>query len=69
MPAGFAATHSGGSAVHFNPVDDEGGSIVFHKPHPDPNVEPIMLQTMGKRMRKWFGWDRDSFVEREKPAN
>ncbi|KAK4638644.1 hypothetical protein CLAFUW4_00127 [Fulvia fulva] len=64
--AGFSATHTGGSAVHFDPTVDlaAAGSIVFHKPHPDPNVDPIMLQTMGKRMRKWFGWDGDSFVER-----
>ncbi|EME50345.1 hypothetical protein DOTSEDRAFT_31417 [Dothistroma septosporum NZE10] len=46
--------------------DTTVGSIAFHKPHPDPNVDPIMLQTMRKRMRKWFGWDRKSFMETEK---
>ncbi|KXS98022.1 hypothetical protein AC578_8795 [Pseudocercospora eumusae] len=45
-----------------------GGSVVFHKPHPDPELDPIILHAMGKRLHKWFGRDRDSFVEREKVA-
>lgn len=36
--AGFAATESGGSAVSFA---NESGSIVLHKPHPDPVVWSI----------------------------
>jgi len=68
--AGCSATHNGGSAVSFDGVTNEhgqcGGSIVFHKPHPDSEVDLIMLQTMGKRLRKWFGWDREMFVERGK---
>ncbi|KAK5123148.1 hypothetical protein LTR85_003346 [Meristemomyces frigidus] len=66
--AGCSATHTGGSAVSFDvkASTGKGGTIVFHKPHPDPEVDAVKLQSMGKRLRKWFGWDGDVFVEREK---
>ncbi|CAK3994921.1 hypothetical protein K441DRAFT_681069 [Lecanosticta acicola] len=60
--AGFSAAHCGGSAVHFTNTE---GSVVFHKPHPDLEVDLITLRIMGKRMRRWFGWERDSFVDRQ----
>ena len=61
--AGFSATEAGGSAVSFS---NEAGKIVFHKPHPDPSVDTVMLQSIGKRLRKWFGWDRERFQVRSK---
>lgn len=61
--AGFHAVNGGGSAVHFGSHD---GSIVFHKPHPEPNIDSVMLQSMGRRMRKWFGWEWERFAVREK---
>lgn len=66
--AGFAATHCGGSPVSFVPVEDTPmtGAIVFHKPHPEPNVDAVMLHCMGKRLKKWFGWEMETFVERKK---
>ena len=47
--------------------DEKNGksSIIFHRPHPDPTIDPIMLRTMGKRVRKWFGWEVESFVDVE----
>lgn len=63
--AGFSAVHIGGSAVHFG--SDEG-SIVFHKPHPEPNLDPVMLQNIGRRMEKWFRWGWERFAERQKTA-
>ncbi|TGO50029.1 hypothetical protein BOTNAR_0408g00050 [Botryotinia narcissicola] len=63
--AGFAEMESGGSAVTFlntAGVDGRGGRIVFHKPHPTAKVEQFMLQAWGKRLGKWFGWTRESFV-------
>jgi hypothetical protein len=56
---GFVARHSsGGSAVQFEPKEGSKwfgmGKIVFHKPHPVPVIDPVMLLSMGKRMRKWF---------------
>lgn len=65
VDAGFCATHSGGSAVTFKDARFGGGSIVFHRPHPDPSIDDIMLRGMGRRLSKWFGWDKDSFVARE----
>jgi hypothetical protein len=59
--AGFSARNSGGSIVTFESERAEG-KINFHKPHPDPVIDPIMLRTMGRRLNKWFGWTRETFV-------
>ena len=64
---GFTARNSGGSAVVFENKNsakgrDTAGKIVFHKPHPVPKIDPVMLHSCGKRMAKWFGWHRDLFV-------
>lgn len=56
--AGFHITQGSGSSVVFK---KEEGSIVFHRPHPDPTVDGMMLLRMGKRMKKWFDWDAGSF--------
>ncbi|KAI0894764.1 hypothetical protein F4806DRAFT_503257 [Annulohypoxylon nitens] len=58
--AGFKARNNGVSAVLFESID--GGKIVFHKPHPTAKIDPIMLQSMGRRMTKWFGWNRGRFI-------
>ncbi|KAI0808680.1 hypothetical protein GGR55DRAFT_180431 [Xylaria sp. FL0064] len=57
---GFAAQHNGGSAVSFEA--DGQGRIVFHKPHPESKLAPVVLQNMGGRMNKWFGWKRENFT-------
>jgi hypothetical protein len=69
VDAGFTARNSSGSAVAFisnmNIPDSTsgggGGRVVFHKPHPVPKIDSILLQVMGKRMAKWFGWRREVF--------
>lgn len=58
--AGFLARHCGGSAVVFE-QENVGGRIVFHKPHPVPKIDPIMFRCMGRRMSKWFNWNRHTF--------
>jgi len=63
VDAGFAVAQSRGSAVMFSKTE---GSIVFHRPHPDPKIDPVRLQAMGKRLRKWFGWAREVFVAQGK---
>jgi hypothetical protein len=67
---GFSARNGGGSAVVFeNGNLAEGratsGKIIFHRPHPIPKIDPIMLHSMGRRMAKWFGWHRELFVLEE----
>lgn len=62
VDAGFSVTQGSGSAVSFR---NPGGVIVFHQPHPDPTIDPTMLMSMGKRLRKWFGWDREVFIARD----
>lgn len=75
---GFSARNGGGSAVMFEngnlsaaaaaaegrggAAGAAGGKIIFHKPHPIPKIDPIMLHSMGRRMAKWFGWHRELFV-------
>ena len=59
VDAGFTASTSGGSIVTF---ENAQGKIVFHRPHPEPSTDPIMLQSMGNRMNKWFGWGRETFT-------
>lgn len=63
---GLKARHSGGSAVLFEPTEESQwygkGKIVIHRPHPDSKLDPVMLTSIGKRMRKWFGWSADSFI-------
>lgn len=75
IDTGFSVEQGSGSAVSFkqqiqdvNTPERARGSIVFHRPHPDPSIDPVILQSMEKRMRKWFGWHHDIFVEREKSA-
>lgn len=62
--AGMTATQVPGSGVKFANDHD---SIVLHRPHPVPVLDAVMLRChIGKRLHKWFGWDRDSFVLRVK---
>lgn len=59
--AGFTVRNGGGSIVRFESRNGDG-SINFHRPHPDPTIDPIMLQAMGWRVNKWFGWCSETFV-------
>ncbi|KAF8858232.1 hypothetical protein BDZ45DRAFT_786060 [Acephala macrosclerotiorum] len=62
---GFMSRRSGGSAVTFEPSGGSKwygqGSIAFHRPHPDSKIDPVMLHSIGKRMKKWFGWGKETF--------
>lgn len=62
IDANFNAEQGSGSAVRFS---SDLGSISFHRPHPEPVIDRIMLHSMGKRMRKWFGLSRYVFEVRE----
>lgn len=62
--AGFTARNNGGSHVSFKQRDGEG-RIVFHRPHPVPKIDPVMLRVMAQRMAKRFGWRRELFVLRD----
>lgn len=62
--ADFSATESSGSAATF--TDRFGQRISFHRPHPDPVLDHIMLYGMAKRLTKWFGFNSERFVLREK---
>jgi len=64
---GFVARHDGGgSAFTFEPNEMSKwkgkGKIVLHQPHPTPELDSVMLLINGKRMSKWFGWSKETFV-------
>ncbi|KAK5675136.1 hypothetical protein LTS10_012210 [Elasticomyces elasticus] len=65
VDAGCAATPNGGSAVTFRQCNFAKSAIGFHRPH-DSKVNPVMLKAMGRRLRKRFDWDAETFVMREK---
>jgi hypothetical protein len=67
IDAGFSVLQSQGSAITLrqDEVRHEGmRTIVVHRPHPSPTINPVMLRSIAKRMTKWFGWRRELFVER-----
>ncbi|KAI4753712.1 hypothetical protein E4T51_13167 [Aureobasidium sp. EXF-12344] len=67
VDAGFRIVQSQGSAITMKLNHHTGSgvkTIVLHRPHPSPTVNPIMLRRIAKRMEKWFGWHREMFVER-----
>ncbi|KJX94247.1 hypothetical protein TI39_contig4205g00028 [Zymoseptoria brevis] len=60
--AGFSILPGGGSAVSFRKVATRE-TIVFHRPHPSPNIAPIVLRKMGKRLTRWFQYGPETFVK------
>lgn len=56
----FNARNVGGSAVAFEHPSKK--KIIFHRPHPVAKIDSVMLQSMGKRLEKHFGWSRETFV-------
>lgn len=56
----FSARNVGGSAVAFEHPSNK--KIIFHRPHPVAKIDSIMLQSMGKRLKKHFDWSREMFV-------
>ncbi|KAH0346468.1 hypothetical protein KCU81_g3898, partial [Aureobasidium melanogenum] len=56
----FSARNVGGSAVAFEHPSNK--KIIFHRPHPVAKIDSIMLQSMGKRLRKHFDWSREAFI-------
>ncbi|KAF8070672.1 hypothetical protein FPV67DRAFT_1488307 [Lyophyllum atratum] len=51
-----------GSSVRFDPPDKRDGPITFHKPHPDPTLQPIRLKDYAKRLKKHYGWNEEDFL-------
>ncbi|KAH7117172.1 hypothetical protein B0J13DRAFT_398905, partial [Dactylonectria estremocensis] len=59
IDAGFTTRNNSSSVVVFKKLSEEGGRIVFHKPHPVNKIDLVLLWIIGKRMAKWFGWRRE----------
>ncbi|KAL8949099.1 MAG: hypothetical protein Q9222_004770 [Ikaeria aurantiellina] len=66
---GFRAEHRGGSAFTFKgdiklpeaPTETSSRSINFHMPHGSVELSSVMLQSMGRRLNRRFGWLRENF--------
>lgn len=50
--AGFHISNTDSSAVVFEHRDHSKGRIIFHRPHPEPKLDCIILRVMGKWMAK-----------------
>ena len=73
---GFLAEHRGGSAFTFRgeimlpntTLVAQKKSFTVHRPHPDTEMGPILLQSLGRRCNKRFGWQRANFAAEENGA-
>ncbi|CAD6587437.1 MAG: hypothetical protein ASARMPRED_003099 [Alectoria sarmentosa] len=67
---GFGAEHGGGSGFTFKgeimlpdtTLAPHKRSFTVHRPHPDTEMRPIILQSLGKRCNKRFDWQRANFA-------
>ncbi|TFK23947.1 hypothetical protein FA15DRAFT_620109 [Coprinopsis marcescibilis] len=51
-----------GSSVRFTPPDSRDKPISIHKPHPDKHITPINLRRIGKRLKRYYGWNEEDFM-------
>ncbi|PPQ87476.1 hypothetical protein CVT25_008212 [Psilocybe cyanescens] len=51
-----------GSSVRFDPPNKADRPITFHKPHPDPTLQPVMLKEFAKKLKRYYGWNEDDLL-------
>jgi len=61
---GFSAKPVAGSVYRFQ--HDAWGSINIHQPHPGDRFEGVAALRLRGRLKRRFGWDRDTFVVEKK---
>ncbi|KAI4523759.1 hypothetical protein K525DRAFT_195616 [Schizophyllum commune Loenen D] len=49
-----------GTSVRFIPRNQRNQPVTFHKPHPDPTIQPVMLREMLKKLIRVYGWTDES---------
>jgi hypothetical protein len=57
-----------GSSVRFDPPNSKDHPISIHKPHPDSTLTPIMLIKIGKRLKRYYGWNEEDFIKQTTAA-
>ena len=66
---GFTVEPNGGSVYTFSgdiwissdTTERQKKNINVHRPHPDPELSPIVLRSIGRRFNRRFGWERAHF--------
>ncbi|KAF6763057.1 hypothetical protein DFP72DRAFT_1030216 [Ephemerocybe angulata] len=58
-----------GSSVRFDPPNPKDSSITIHKPHPDSTLAPIQLIKIGKRLKRYYGWNEEDFIKATNTAS
>ncbi|VDC01649.1 unnamed protein product [Peniophora sp. CBMAI 1063] len=68
---GFTANHgtTSSSSTRFDPPDDTGRSISFHKPHPYLYIEPVTVRLWGEKLKTTYGWSEGHFLSVDKLAH
>ncbi|CAA7261735.1 unnamed protein product [Cyclocybe aegerita] len=51
-----------GSSVRFDPPNKNDWPITFHKPHPDPTIQPVMLKKFARRLKRYYGWNEEDLL-------
>ncbi|EQL01850.1 ipa protein [Ophiocordyceps sinensis CO18] len=59
---GFSVGPKCGSTYHFLPVNNPAldRPVSFHRPH-ESHIEGIFLRLLGRRLKRVYGWGRDTF--------
>ncbi|KAF9010573.1 hypothetical protein BDQ17DRAFT_1346459 [Cyathus striatus] len=52
-----------GSSVRFDPPSTGDKPITFHKPHPDPTLQPHMVRAFAKKLTARYGWIEEDFLK------
>ncbi|KJA27891.1 hypothetical protein HYPSUDRAFT_35071 [Hypholoma sublateritium FD-334 SS-4] len=52
-----------GSSVRFDPPNKNDKPITFHKPHPDPTLQPMMLNEFAKKLKRAYGWNEEDLMK------
>lgn len=62
--AGCSVMPGGGSCFTFTHLDETGQkhSMVFHRPHPEPNMSKERLKSFGSRLNRRWGWSEATFA-------
>lgn len=66
---GFSAESITGSAWVFKRQNKESlDKIIFHEPHPDSKIPPLIAKSIARRLQRTFGWTAETFVRADQAS-